>query len=165
MAPTLYFPENSITIGPNREPHVQARIKWVENAAFVGETGSSHAVVIDGPVDIGGRNLGMRPMELMLLSVGSCSAVDVLHILRKSRQKVTDCVVEVEGRRAETEPKVYTDIHLKFVVSGHQLAEAQVRRAVELSADKYCSASIMLKRGGVKVTHSYELRAGPEPAA
>ncbi len=137
---------------------MQARVKWVENAAFIGETGSSHAVVIDGPPDIGGRNLGPRPMELMLLSVGSCSAVDVVHILKKARQPVTDCYVEVEGQRADTEPKVFTAIHLKFVISGKGMNENQVRRAVELSADKYCSASIMLKRGGVDVTHSYELR-------
>lgn len=139
---------------------LQARIKWVENAAFLGETGSSHAVVIDGPPEIGGRNLGPRPMELMLLSVGSCSAVDVVHILKKARQAVTDCVVEVEGQRADTEPKVFTDIHLKFIISGRDMNEAQVKRAVELSADKYCSASIMLKRGGVNVTHSYELKPG-----
>jgi putative redox protein len=115
-------------------------------------------VVIDGPAEIGGRNLGARPMELMLLSVGSCSAVDVLHILKKARQAVSDCVVEVDGQRADTEPKVFTDIHLKFIVTGRNLAENHVRRAVELSAEKYCSASIMLKRGGVNVTHSYELR-------
>lgn len=137
---------------------LQARIKWVENAAFLGEIGSSHAVVIDGPPEIGGRNLGPRPMELMLLSVGSCSAVDVVHILKKARQAVTDCVVEVEGQRADTEPKVFTDIHLKFIISGKDMNEAQVKRAVDLSADKYCSASIMLKRGGVNVTHSYELK-------
>ena len=138
---------------------MQARVKWVENAAFVGETGSSHALVIDGPAEIGGRNLGARPMELMLLSVGSCSAVDVLHILRKARQNVSECFVEVDGTRAETEPRVFTDIHLKFVVTGSGLSESHVRRAVELSAEKYCSASIMLRRGGVNLTHSYEIRA------
>lgn len=137
---------------------MQARVKWIENAAFIGESGSSHAIVIDGPPEIGGRNLGMRPMELMLVSVGACSAVDVLHILRKARQPVTDCYAEVDGQRAETEPKVFTDIHLKFVVTGKGLSENHVRRAVELSAEKYCSASIMLKRGGVNVTHSYEIR-------
>ena len=138
---------------------MQARIKWAENAAFIGETGSGHAVVIDGPADIGGRNLGPRPMELMLLSVGSCSAVDVVHILKKARQAVTDCVVEVKGERAETDPKVFTAIHLHFVVTGRDLAENHVRRAVELSADKYCSASIMVAKGGCKVTHDYEIRA------
>lgn len=138
---------------------MQARIKWAENAAFIGESGSGHAIVIDGPPDVGGRNLGARPMELMLLSVGSCSAVDVVHILKKARQAVTDCVVEVNGERAESDPKVFTAIHLHFVVSGRNLGENQVKRAVELSAEKYCSASIMLKQGGVKVTHDYEVRA------
>lgn len=138
---------------------MRARVKWVENAAFVGETGSGHGVVIDGPEDIGGRNLGCRPMELMLLSVGACSAVDVIHILKKGRQPVKDCYVEVEGTRADTEPKVFTDIHLKFVVIGEGLSENQVKRAVDLSAEKYCSASIMLKRGGVNVTHSFEMRS------
>lgn len=137
---------------------MQARIKWVENAAFVGESGSGHAVVIDGPPDIGGRNLGVRPMELLLMSVGACSSVDVVHILKKARQQITDCYVELSSQRAETEPKVFTEIHLHFVVTGRDLGENQVKRAVELSADKYCSASIMLARGGCKITHDYEVR-------
>lgn len=137
---------------------MEARIKWVENAAFVGETGSGHAIVIDGPESIGGRNLGARPMELLLMSVGACSSVDVVMILKKARQQITDCYVELKGQRAETEPKVFTAIHLHFVVSGKALAENHVRRAVELSAEKYCSASIMLSRGGCPVTHSYEIR-------
>ncbi|MBI2383019.1 MAG: OsmC family protein [Gammaproteobacteria bacterium] len=138
---------------------MQARIKWVENAAFVGETGSGHAVVIDGPPDIGGRNLGPRPMELMLLSVGACSAVDVVHILKKARQPVAGCEVEVKSQRAETDPKVFTEIHLHFIVSGQGLGASHVERAVKLSAEKYCSASIMLGRGGAKVTHDFEIRA------
>ena len=138
---------------------MQARVKWVENAAFVGETGSGHAIVIDGPPDIGGRNLGMRPMELMLLAVGSCSAVDVMHILKKSRQEITDCHVELTGKRAETDPKVFTEMHLHFVVSGKNLSDNHVKRAVELSAEKYCSASIMVGRAGCKLTHDYEVRA------
>lgn len=136
---------------------MKARVKWVENAAFVGESGSGHAVVMDGPEEIGGRNLGARPMEMMLLSVGSCSLVDVLHILRKSRQDVSDGFVEVSGERAETEPKVFTRVHLNFVLRGEGLNEAKVGRAVELSAEKYCSASIMLRRGGVEVTHSFQI--------
>ena len=123
---------------------MEARVKWVENAAFIAETGSGHAIVVDGPADIGGRNLGPRPMELMLLSVGSCSAVDIVHILKKARQPVADVEVKVSGTRAETDPKVFTKIHLHFVVSGKGLSENQVKRAVELSAEKYCSASIML---------------------
>jgi putative redox protein len=137
---------------------MSARIKLVENVCWVGETGSGHGVVIDGPPDIGGRNLGVRPMELVLLGVGSCSAMDVIHILRKARQPVADCVVELKGRRAEADPKVFTDIHMHFIVTGQALKEAQVKRAVELSAEKYCSASIMLQ-ATVNITHSYELRS------
>lgn len=136
---------------------MKARIKWVENACFVGETGSGHAIVIDGPESIGGRNLGVRPMELMLMSVGACSAVDVIHILKKARQPVVDCFVEVSGERAETDPKVFTDIHLHFVVIGESLSEKQVQRAVQLSAEKYCSASLMLGKAA-KITHDHEIR-------
>ena len=137
---------------------MQARIKWVENAAFTAEAGSGHAIVVDGPPDIGGRNLGVRPMELMLMSVGACSAVDVVHILKKGRHAVDDVQVEVKGERAETEPKVFTRIHLHFIVSGKGLAASTVERAVKLSAEKYCSASIMLGRAGAAVTHDFELR-------
>ncbi|ULQ47376.1 OsmC family protein [Flagellatimonas centrodinii] len=137
---------------------MKARVKWAENAAFIAESGSGHAIVVDGPEHIGGRNLGPRPMELMLMSVGACSSVDVVFILKKARQPVSDCYVEVEGTRAETEPKVFTAIHLHFVVTGTGLNEAQVKRAVALSAEKYCSASIMLGNGGVTMTHSHEVR-------
>ncbi len=135
---------------------MEARVKWIENAAFIAETGSGHAIVVDGPADIGGRNLGPRPMELMLLSVGSCSAVDIVHILKKARQPVANVEVKVSGTRAETDPKVFTSIHLQFIVSGKGLSENQVKRAVELSAEKYCSASIMLQKA-CPVTHGYEL--------
>ena len=137
---------------------MEARIKWVENAAFTAEAGSGHAIVVDGPPDIGGRNLGVRPMELMLMSVGACSAVDVVHILKKGRHAVADVQVEVKGERAATEPKVFTKIHLHFVVSGKGLTEQTVERAVQLSAEKYCSASIMLGRAGAEITHDFELR-------
>ena len=136
---------------------MQARIKYVENAAFVGTSGSGHAIVIDGPPDIGGKNLGMRPMELMLMSVGACSAVDVVHILRKGRHAVDDVQVEVKGDRADTDPKVFTKIHLHFVVRGKGLTGKVVERAVQLSAEKYCSASIMLGRAGAEITHDFEL--------
>lgn len=136
---------------------MQARIKWVENAAFVGTTGSGHGLLIDGPPDIGGQNLGVRPMELMLLSVGACSAVDVVHILKKGRQAVADVQVEVKGERTDTDPKVFTRIHLHFIVSGVGLAQGTVERAVKLSAEKYCSASIMLGRAGVDISHDYEI--------
>lgn len=137
---------------------MRARVKWSENATFIAESGSGHAVVVDGPPEIGGRNLGPRPMELVLMGVGACSSVDVSLILKKARQQVTDCWVELEADRAETEPKVFTAIRMKFVVIGRNLAENHVRRAVELSAEKYCSASIMLSRGGVAISHSYEIR-------
>ncbi len=136
---------------------MKARIKWVEDVLFVGEAGSGHAVVIDGPPEGGGRNLGLRPMELLLLGTGSCTAYDVLHILKKSRQPVADCVVELEAQRAETVPKVFTRIHIHFIVSGTDLSESAVQRAVELSAEKYCSASIMLGEA-VTITHDFEIR-------
>ena len=137
---------------------MDARVKWVENAAFLVESGSGHAMVADGPEHIGGRNIGARPMELMLMSVGACSSVDVVYILKKARQPVAGCEVAVKGTRAETEPAVFTDIHLHFIVSGAGLSEAQVKRAVALSAEKYCSASIMLARAGVNMTHTHEVR-------
>lgn len=137
---------------------MEARIKWIENAAFSAEAGSGHAIVVDGPPDIGGRNLGVRPMELMLISVGACSAVDIVHILKKARQPISDVQVEVKGQRADTEPKVFTAIHLHFIVVGRGLLANQVERAVKLSAEKYCSASIMLGRAGAKMTHDFEIK-------
>lgn len=135
---------------------MKARVKWVEEATFVGESGSGHAVVMDGPPDHGGRNLGVRPMEMILLGTGGCSAFDVVHILKKGRQPVTDCVVELSAERAETEPKVFTSIHMHFIVTGHNLPEKQVQRAVSLSAEKYCSATQMLGKVA-EITHDFEL--------
>ncbi|BCX81351.1 putative redox protein [Methylomarinovum caldicuralii] len=135
---------------------MKARVKWIESVAFLGESGSGHGVVIDGPPESGGRNLGPRPMELLLLGVGSCSAFDVVHILKKGRHPVTDCEVRVEAERADTVPKVFTKIHLHFVVTGTGLSEAAVERAVSLSAEKYCSASIMLGKAA-EVSHSFEV--------
>ncbi len=136
---------------------MKARIKWVENVVFMGESGSGHAIVMDGPEEHGGRNIGCRPMETLLIGMGGCASFDVVHILKKSRQQVTDCVTEIEAERANETPAVFTKIHLRFIVRGRQLKEAQVARAVELSAEKYCSASIMLSRGGVAVSHSYQV--------
>lgn len=135
---------------------MRARIKWVENVLFVGESGSGHGVVIDGPPEYGGRNLGVRPMELLLLGVGSCSAFDVVSILKKGRHPIADCQVEVNAERAETDPKVFTRIHLHFIVKGKGLSESAVERAVKLSAEKYCSASIMLSKAA-EVSHSFEV--------
>lgn len=136
---------------------MKARVKWLEDMTLVGESGSGHAVVMDGPPDLGGHNLGIRPMEMLLLGMGGCTAIDVLHILKKARQAATDCVVEMEADRAETEPKVFTRIQVHFIVSGKNLSENHVRRAVELSAEKYCSASIMLGKTA-EITHTYEVR-------
>lgn len=132
-------------------------VKWVDGAQFLGESGSGHSVVMDGPPDHGGRNMGIRPMEMMLLSLGGCSNFDVMSILQKSRQAVSDCRVEVSAQRADAVPAVFTHIKLHFVVSGRDLKEAQVKRAVALSAEKYCSASIMLEKAGVEIEHSYEI--------
>jgi putative redox protein len=137
---------------------MKARIKWVEGVSFVGESGSGHAVVMDGPPESGGRDLGIRPMEMILLGMGGCTAFDVIHILKRARQPVTDCVVELEAERAEQPPRVFTRIHVHFIVSGDGLSGKQVARAVELSAEKYCSASIMLSKA-VKISHDYEIVA------
>ncbi|MGR8919776.1 MAG: OsmC family protein [Gammaproteobacteria bacterium] len=135
---------------------MKATIKWVDEAMFVGETGSGHAVVVDGPPDAGGRNLGPRPMELVLTGLGACTAFDVVSILRKSRQPVGDCRVELDAARAESIPQVFTRIHIHFVVSGQGLKRSAVERAVKLSAEKYCSATLML-REAVEITHDYEV--------
>lgn len=136
---------------------MKAQIKWVDGAMFLGESGSGHTVVMDGPPDAGGRNMGVRPMETVLIGLGGCASYDVVSILKKSRQDIRDVQVSLDAERAETEPKVFTRIHIQFVVTGKQLKEAQVKRAVELSAEKYCSASIMLGRAGVEVTHGYDI--------
>ncbi|GFZ76046.1 peroxiredoxin [Pseudohongiella nitratireducens] len=136
---------------------MKATVRWVNNAMFLGESGSGHTVVMDGPEDSGGRNLGVRPMEMLLLGTGGCSSFDVVNILRKSRQDIVDCVVDMEATRADGVPAVFESIHMHFKVTGNNLSEKQVERAVHLSADKYCSASIMLGEAGVKVTHSFEI--------
>ncbi len=138
---------------------MKARIKWVEGATFLGESGSGHAVVMDGPPESGGRNLGVRPMEMLLLGMGGCASFDVVNILKKSRQPITDCVAEITAQRADDEPKVFTQIHIHFIVSGDGLKEKPVARAVSLSAEKYCSASIMLGKTA-KISHDYQIRGG-----
>lgn len=136
---------------------MHATIDWQDKLQFTGRADSGHEITIDGPPALGGENTGMRPMEMVLLGVGGCSAMDVMHILKKSRQTVTDCKIELDATRAETDPKVFTDIHMTFIVSGENLSEKHVARAVELSAEKYCSASIMLQ-ASVNITHSHEIR-------
>jgi putative redox protein len=125
---------------------MKARVKWVEGVSFVAETGSGHAVVVDGAPDAGGRNLGARPMELVLAGTAACTAFDVVWILKKARQPIADCVVDAEAERAPAEPKVFTRIHFKYRVAGRGLDPRQVERAVKLSKEKYCSATIMLAK-------------------
>jgi putative redox protein len=136
---------------------MKARLKWVEGVCFMGETGSGHAVVMDGAPEGGGRNLGPRPMELVLLGTAGCTSYDVITILKKSRQDVRDCWAELEAERASEDPKVFTKIHFHFVVVGRNIKADAVERAIKLSAEKYCSASIMLGKTA-EITHDFEIR-------
>lgn len=135
---------------------MKAEVKWAGEARFDGKSETGHTVIMDGAEEYGGKNQGARPMELLLLGMGGCSAFDVVLILKKARQEIIDCVVQLDAQRAETEPKVFTKIHAHFVVSGKNLSEKRVARAVELSAEKYCSASIMLAKTA-DITHDFEL--------
>ena len=138
---------------------MKARVKLIEGVSFVGQSESGHSVVMDGAPEAGGQNLGVRPMEMLLIGLGGCSAFDVVMILRKSRQQVTDCVADLSATRADTDPKVFTTIHVHFTVTGKGLDPKRVEQAVKLSAEKYCSASIMLgKTAGI--THDFELVEG-----
>jgi putative redox protein len=135
---------------------MKARVKLIEGVSFVGQTESGHAVVMDGAPESGGKNLGPRPMEMLLLGMGGCSGFDIVHILRKARLDVRDCVAEIDATRADTDPKVFTRIHMHFIVSGKNLDPKRVGQAVQLSAEKYCSASIMLGKVA-EVTHDFEV--------
>jgi putative redox protein len=141
---------------------MKARVKWIEGVCFVGESETGHAVVLDGAPENGGRNIGMRPMEMLLIGMGGCTSFDVVTILKKARQPIIDCVAEIDATRADEIPKVFTKIHVHFVVTGNNLNATQVERAVKLSAEKYCSASIMLSKS-VEITHDFEIRV-PENA-
>ena len=135
---------------------MKCRIKWLDHMSFVGETGSGHSVVMDGAPDAGGRDLGIRPMEMLLLGLGGCTSFDVVSILHKSRQDLVDCEAHIEAERATEVPKVFTRIHIHFVVSGPNLDDTRVKRAIQLSAEKYCSASRMLEKTA-EITHDYEI--------
>lgn len=135
---------------------MKTRIKWNGNVSFLAESGSGHAVLMDGAPEAGGQNLGPRPMEMLLMGLGGCTTFDVVLILKKGRQDIRDCVVEIEAERAQVDPKVFTDIHLHFIITGHDLNPQTVERAIHLSAEKYCSASIMLKNT-VNITHDFEI--------
>lgn len=138
---------------------MKARVKWLgqDGMAFVAQSGSGHAVVMDCAPGAGGRNLGPRPMEMVLMGLGGCSSFDVVLILQRSRQPIRDCVVEIQAERAESDPKVFTKIHLHFIVYGNGLDPKRVERAIQLSAEKYCSASVMLGKTA-EITHDFEVR-------
>lgn len=137
---------------------MKVRVKWVEDVTFMGESETGHALIMDGAPENGGRNIGMRPMETLLIGMGGCTSFDVVTILKKARQPVVDCVAEISAERADVVPKVFTKIHVHFVITGDDMNEKQVARAVSLSAEKYCSASIMLSQS-VEITHDYEIKA------
>jgi putative redox protein len=138
---------------------MKTKIKWIDGVSFVGESGSGHAIVIDGAPEHGGRNLGIRPVELVLMGAAACSAFDVVHILKKARQPIADCTVAAEAERAASDPRVFTKIHLKFVVAGRGLGARHVERAVKLSKEKYCSATIMLAKTA-EITYDIEVIEG-----
>jgi putative redox protein len=135
---------------------MKTRIDWKDGMSFLAESGSGHSVLMDGPPEAGGKNLGPRPMEMLLMGTGGCAAFDVVLILQKSRQDINDCAVEIEAERAQEEPKVFTRIHFHFILSGKKLNPQQVERAISLSAEKYCSASIMLGKTA-ELTHDFEI--------
>ncbi len=135
---------------------MKARIKWIQDVMFLGESGSGHSVVMDGAPEAGGRNLGFRPMEMLLLGLGGCSAFDVMMILKRGREDISDCVIEMDAVRAETDPKVFTTISMRYVVTGRGLDPKKVERAVRLSADKYCSASAIIGKTA-RIEHSIEI--------
>ena len=135
---------------------MKSRIKWIQDVMFVGESGSGHSVIMDGAPEAGGRNLGFRPMEMLLLGLGGCSAFDVMMILKRGRENVTDCIVELDAQRAETDPKVFTKIAMHYIVTGRALDRKKVERAVSLSAEKYCSASAIIAKTA-QIEHTIEI--------
>jgi putative redox protein len=139
---------------------MKATIQWNQGVSFIAESGTGHRIMMDGPPEAGGQNLGPRPMELLLMGTAGCTAYDVLHILKKARQNISDCQVQVEATRAETDPKVFTHIHFHFIITGQTIQSSHVERAIQLSKDKYCSASIMLGKTA-SITSDFELRSSP----
>ena len=148
-----------VSIGLIEKIGMHGTVKWVDGVMTLAESGSGHSVVMDGPPELGGKNHGLRPMEMLLLGTGGCALFDVVTTLKKSRQSISNCRVELQAERADGVPAVFTAVNLHFVVEGEDLKDSQVARAVKLSAEKYCSASIMLATGGVEVTHSHETHA------
>jgi putative redox protein len=142
---------------------MNVKVKWIDGMMMVGESGSGHAVVMDGPADVGGNNMGVRPMEMLLIGMAGCTTVDVVSTLKKMRENIDDCIAEVSAERASEHPKVFTNIHIHFIVQGLDLNPAKVEKAIALSADKYCSASIMMAKTA-NVTHDFEVVTPPVKA-
>jgi putative redox protein len=142
---------------------MNVKVKWIDGMMMVGESGSGHAVVMDGPADVGGNNMGVRPMEMLLIGMAGCTTVDVVSTLKKMRENIDDCIAEVSAERASEHPKVFTNIHIHFIVQGSDLNPAKVEKAIALSADKYCSASIMMAKTA-DVTHDFEVVTPPVKA-
>ncbi len=138
---------------------MKTRITWLEDMTYVAQSPSGHALVIDGPPELGGHNLGPRPMELLLMGMGGCTAIDVVNILRKARQELRGCELQIDAERADSDPKVFTTIQVHFILTGKNLSAKHVERAIHLSAEKYCSASIMLGKTA-QITHTFEIREG-----
>ncbi len=138
---------------------MKTRITWLEDMTYVAQSPSGHALVIDGPPELGGHNIGPRPMELLLMGMGGCTAIDVVNILRKARQELRGCELQIDAERADSDPKVFTTIQIHFILTGKSLSAKHVERAIHLSAEKYCSASIMLGKTA-QITHTFELREG-----
>ena len=136
---------------------MECKVRWHDGMSFIAETGSGHLVTMDGAPEAGGRNLAARPMELVLAGTGGCTSFDVVMILKRSRQNITGCNVDIQAERATDDPKVFTKIHMHFVITGRDLKPEAVERAIRLSAEKYCSASIMLGKTA-EITHSFEIR-------
>lgn len=141
---------------------MKTRIVWLEDMTYVAQSPSGHALVMDGPPELGGHNLGPRPMEMLLMGMGGCTAIDVVNILRKARQDLRGCEIEIEAQRADRDPKVFTQIHVHFTLTGQSLSAKHVERAIHLSAEKYCSASIMLGQTA-QITHTFDIRDEEQP--
>ena len=131
-------------------------VNWIDGMLMVGKSHSGHSITMDGPPEIGGNNLGVRPMEMLLLGVAGCTMIDVVTTLKKMRQDLTNCETKLSAERADEHPKVFTDIHIKFIVKGQDLDPKKVEKAITLSAEKYCSASIMLGKTA-SITHDFEI--------
>jgi putative redox protein len=157
ISPSFIYPFCGIRFLTTPERSLKAKVKWIQDVMFVGESGSGHSVIMDGAPDAGGRNLGFRPMEMLLLGLAGCSAFDVVLILKRGRENVTDCVVEVDADRAETDPKVFTNVRMRYVVTGKGLDTNKVERAVKLSEEKYCSASAIIAKTA-QMSHTVEIR-------